>query len=139
GLVVHRGRGVVHRGRGLVHDDWLRRDDDRRGRRHENLSLDDGGSRDDGPLRVSEDAVPEMIWLNTANAPRPRAASVVEYCGSSGPLDGGCRAPIYGRRFLTTMDACGATRGATRDSGPTTSRDAYRQPNGADGSWMASR
>src|SRR2546425_1033678 len=29
---------------------------DRRGRRHENLSLDDGGSRDDGPLRVSEDA-----------------------------------------------------------------------------------
>src|SRR5437867_2381805 len=56
GLVVHRGRGVVHRGRGLVHDDWLRRDDDRRGRRHENLSLDDGGSRDDGPLRVSEDA-----------------------------------------------------------------------------------
>src|SRR5256886_842923 len=83
--------------------------------------------------------VPEMIWLNTANAPRPRAASAVEYCGSSGPLDGGCRAPIYGRRFLTTMDACGATRGATRDSGPTTSRDAYRQPNGADGSWMASR
>src|SRR5206468_6763180 len=111
--------------------------------------------------------VPEMIWLNTANAPRPRAASVdapanatpgdssiaimttaairlivsppcrppgvVEYCGSSGPLDGGCRAPIYGRGFLTTMDPWGAPRGARRDSGPTTSRDAYRQPNGADG------
>src|SRR3989442_8961470 len=53
--VLHIGL-VVHRGRGLVHDDWLPRDDDRRGRRHENLSLDDGGSRDDGPLRVSEDA-----------------------------------------------------------------------------------
>src|SRR5438876_4230988 len=117
--------------------------------------------------------VPEMIWLNTANAPRPRAASVdepanaspgdssiaimttaavrlivsppcrppgvVECCGSSRPLDGGCRAPIYGWRFLTTTDACGATRGTTDNSGLTISRDVYRQPKGADGSWMASR
>src|SRR3989441_12451762 len=83
--------------------------------------------------------VPEMIWLNTANAPRPRAASAVEYCGSSGLLDGGCRAPIYGRRVLPTMDAGRATRGATRDSGPTTSRDAYLPANGAHVSVIDSR